>query len=118
MAKIIHDVSAGTVETVELTADELAARDAVRQEVEAAEAIRTAEEAARAEARAAVVAAAADALLTQIAAGVAANQSDRDNLDSVTTMAAVRVALGRMLNREAAMMAALEKIVKYLKASA
>lgn len=76
------------------------------------------EAAARAAARAAVVAAAADQLISQIAAGLAANQSDQDDLASVTTVAACRVALGRMLNREAAIMGAMEKIVKYLKASA
>lgn len=75
-------------------------------------------EAEQAAARAAVVRDAADTLLTQIAAGLAANQNDRDELANVTTVAACRVAIGRMLNREAAMMDALERIVKYLKATA
>jgi len=69
-------------------------------------------------ARAAVVQAAADALLAQIVAGLAANASDYDDLANLTTVAHTRIAIGRLLTREAAIMGALQKIVTYLKATA
>lgn len=75
-------------------------------------------EAEQAAARAAVVRDAADTLLTQIATGLTANASDQSQLDSITTVAHTRVAIGRLLQREAAIMGALEKIVTYLKATA
>lgn len=90
-----------------LAAHDGTAKTDAQQAAEAAEA-----------ARAAVVQAAADALLAQIATGLTANASDQSQLDSITTVAHTRVAIGRLLQREAAIMGALEKIVTYLKATA